>query len=126
MQVIPLVTELALLSGQAGAEEAVNHVEEVVSIDWNTTDISDRTNLVIAPMSDIQMATMFGIPIDEKDKEKEKDQAADDGNIHSRTANADTDADIDSKLMHDAQLKWVMDMMMILYVFMTKKIHLLK
>ena len=105
MQIMPLVTELAVLSGEAGAEEAVNHVEEVVSIDWNTVEISDRTDLVIAPMSDIQMATMFGIPVDEKDKEKEKDEAADDGNRQSRTANADADADIDSELMHDAAVE---------------------
>jgi hypothetical protein len=36
-------------------------------------------------MSDIQMATMFGIHVDEKDKKKEKDEAADDGNRQSRT-----------------------------------------
>ncbi|KAK1627375.1 hypothetical protein QYE76_001690 [Lolium multiflorum] len=51
------------------------------------------------------MATMFGIPVDEKDKEKEKDKAADDGNIHSRTANTDADADIDLELMHDAAVE---------------------
>ncbi|KAK1603635.1 hypothetical protein QYE76_027308 [Lolium multiflorum] len=100
---MPIVTELAVLSGEAGAEEA-DHVEEVpVSIDWNTVDISDRTDLVIAPMSDIQMATMFGIPVDEKDKEKEKDEAADDGNRQSRTVAFD--ADIDSELMHDAAVE---------------------
>ena len=32
-QIMPIVTELAVLSGEAGAEEAVNHVEEVLSID---------------------------------------------------------------------------------------------
>ncbi|KAK1617837.1 hypothetical protein QYE76_023354 [Lolium multiflorum] len=102
MQIMSIVTELAVLSGEAGAEEAY-HIEEIpVSIDWNTVDISDRTYLVIAPMSDIQMATMFGIPVDEKDKKKEKDEAADDGNKQSMTAAFDADADIDLELMHDA------------------------
>lgn len=65
--------DLAVLTGEVGAEDAVNNVEQVVSIDWNIVEISDRTDLVIAPMSDIQMATMFGIPVDEKDKEKDDD-----------------------------------------------------
>ncbi|KAK1607506.1 hypothetical protein QYE76_031179 [Lolium multiflorum] len=85
------------------AEEAY-HVEEVpITIDWNTVDISDRTDLIIAPMSDIQVATMFGIPVDEKDKEKEKDEAADDGNRQSRTAAFYVD--IDSELMHDVAVE---------------------
>jgi hypothetical protein len=56
-------------------------------------------------MSNIQMETIFGIPLDEKDKEKEKDEATDDGNRQSRTANADANTDIDSKLMHDAAVE---------------------
>ena len=96
----PIVTELAVLTGEANvdAQEAVNSAEEVVSIDWNKVEISDRTDLIIAPMSDIQMAILFGIPVDDKDKEKERDETADEGNIHA----ADDDADIDSELMQNA------------------------
>ena len=95
--IMPIVTELAVLTGEgnADAQEAVNSAEEVVSIDWNKVEISDRTDLVIAPMSDIQMAILFGIPVDDKDKEKESDETADDGNRHA----ADDDADIDLELM---------------------------
>ncbi|KAK1693233.1 hypothetical protein QYE76_009930 [Lolium multiflorum] len=101
-ELLHLVT-CVVLSGEEAAEEA-DHVDELpVTIVWNKVDISDRKDLVIAPMSDIQMATMFGIPVDEKDKEKEKDEAADDGNRQSRTAAFD--ADIDSELMHDAAVE---------------------
>ena len=53
---MPIVTELAVLGGEAGAEEAV---EEVVSIDWNTVEISDRTYLVIAPVSEWKLCLVF-------------------------------------------------------------------
>jgi hypothetical protein len=49
--------------------EAVNYAEKVVSIDWNTVEITDWTDLVIAPIFDIQMANIFGIHVDDNDKE---------------------------------------------------------
>jgi hypothetical protein len=36
-------------------------------VDWNTIEINARTDLVIAPISDIEIAKLFGIPVDEKD-----------------------------------------------------------
>jgi hypothetical protein len=102
-QVMPIVTELAMLIGEANAdaEEVVNCVEKVVSIDWNTVEITNRTDLVISPMSDIQMVNLFCIHVDDKNKEKERDKAANDGNRRSRH-DADDDADIDSELMQNA------------------------
>lgn len=99
---MPIVTELTMLRWEANAdaEEAVNCAEKVVSIDWNTFEITDRTDLVIAPMSDIQMANLYGIHVDDKNKEKESDEAADDGNRRSMH-DADDDADIYSELMQN-------------------------
>ena len=56
-------------------------------------EISARTDLVIAPMSDIEMAEIFGIPIDDRDKE-ERDEAANDGDNHSREVMADIDPEL--------------------------------
>ena len=80
-------------------EEMGNCAEKYVTVDWNTVEIAARTDLVIAPMTDIEMAKLFGIPVDDKEKEKESDEAADDGNRHSRH---DDDADIDRELMENA------------------------
>jgi hypothetical protein len=52
--------------------EAVNYAEKVVSIDWNTVEITDWTDLVIAPIFDIQMANIFGIHVDDNDNETDQ------------------------------------------------------
>jgi hypothetical protein len=45
-----------------------NAAKKIVYVDWNTVEINARTDLVIAPISDIEMAKLFGIPVDERDK----------------------------------------------------------
>jgi hypothetical protein len=99
---MPIVTKLAMLTREANAdaEEADTCAGNVVYIDWNIVEITDQTYLVIAPMSNIQMAKLFGIHVDDKDKEKERDDAADDCNRLSRH-DGDDDADIDSEFMHN-------------------------
>jgi hypothetical protein len=74
-KIMLVVTELAMLTADANADaqEAVNYAEKVVTIDWNTIEIIDRIDLVTAPLFDIQMANLFGIHVNDKDKEKERD-----------------------------------------------------
>jgi hypothetical protein len=72
----PILTELIVLTGEAA--------EKVVIVDWNTVDVSDKTELVIAPISGIDIAKLFGIYVDDKHKENESDAAIDDGKRHAR------------------------------------------
>jgi hypothetical protein len=56
-----------------------------ICVDWNSVELHKGTDLVIAPMADTEMAKMFGIPVDDRDKEKEKEMdeaVADDGKSH--------------------------------------------
>jgi hypothetical protein len=76
--------------------------EKVVTVDWDTVDISDKTDLVIAPISDIDMAKLFGISVDDRDKENESDATVDDGNRHARQEGQDDEEDIDPELMENA------------------------
>ena len=79
-------------------EAADANAQRIVTVDWNSVEIHDRTNLVIAPIDDIEMAKLFGIPIDDRDKEKKRDEAANDGDNHLR----DEEADIDLELLENA------------------------
>lgn len=97
-QIMPIVTELAVLTVEAADANAHGEAEKIVTVDWNSVQITARTDLVIAPMSDIEMAKLFGIPIDDRDKEKKRDEAANDGDNHSR----DEEADIDPELLQYA------------------------
>jgi hypothetical protein len=68
------ITLLPILSQGAGVDA------DVVCVDWNSVQLTD---LVIAPMADTKMAKMFGIPVDDRDKEKKIDKhVADDGIRH--------------------------------------------
>jgi hypothetical protein len=51
-----------------------------VCIFWNSVELDDLTDLVIARKTDTEMVKIFGIPVDDRDKE-EADEAnlADDG-----------------------------------------------
>jgi hypothetical protein len=89
----PILTEVTGLTGKA--------VDNAVTVDWNTVDINDQTDLVIAPISDIEMANLFGIPVDEEDKKKESDEADDDSN---RQARQDDEENIDSELIKNAAI----------------------
>ena len=66
-QITPIVTELTVVA-DADAQERDNGAEKVVCVDWNTVEIAERTDLVIAPMPDTEMAKLFGIPVDDRDK----------------------------------------------------------
>ena len=101
-KIMPIVTELTVLTGEAaaGGEEMDSGTESVVTVDWNTVDINASTDLVIAPIFDIQMAKLFGIAVDERYNEKESDGAAVDGDSHSRN----DDEDIDPLLMENAAI----------------------
>jgi hypothetical protein len=78
-QVVPLRTKVTVLAEGADAET------DGICIDWNSVELHEGTDLVIAPMADTEMDKMFGIPVDDRDKEKEKEMdeaAADDGKSH--------------------------------------------
>jgi hypothetical protein len=49
-----------------------------ICVDQNSVELHEDTDLVIAPMAGTEMAKMFGIPVDDRDKEKEMDEAATD------------------------------------------------
>jgi hypothetical protein len=89
-QVVPIRTEVTILAEGADAEA------DGICIDWNSVELHEGTNLVIAPMVDTEMAKMFSIPVDDRDKEKEMDEAAaDDGKNHIYE-------DVDGELMKAA------------------------
>jgi hypothetical protein len=96
---MPIVTELTVLTEEEDADSVAsdNIAKKIVYVDWNTVEINVHTDLVIAPISDIEMAKLFGIPVDEKDEEKEKEREEDTDveNIHS------SNADIDPELMQN-------------------------
>lgn len=73
-QIIPILTEVTVLAddAQKGSDGAAN----VAVVDWNSVELKEHTDLVIAPLADTEMATLFGIPVDDKDKEKGSDEAA--------------------------------------------------
>jgi hypothetical protein len=78
-QVVPIRTEVTVLAEGADAEA------DGICVDWNSVELHEGTDLVIAPMAHTEMAKMFGIPVDDRDKEKEKkmdEAAADDGKSH--------------------------------------------
>jgi hypothetical protein len=54
-----------------------------ICVDWNLVELHEGTDLVIAPMAGTEMAKIFGILVDDRDKEKEMDEAVvDDGKSH--------------------------------------------
>jgi hypothetical protein len=66
-QVVPIQTEVTVLA--EGADAKVDGI----CVDWNLVELHEGTDLVIAPMADTEIAKMFGIPVDDRDKEKEKE-----------------------------------------------------
>ena len=63
-QIMPIVTELEVLTGEADAN--VEEPERIVTVDWNTVEISDQTDLFIEPISYIGMAKLLGIPVERR------------------------------------------------------------
>ncbi|KAE8798738.1 hypothetical protein D1007_25919 [Hordeum vulgare] len=75
------------------AQGECDDVARVVSIDWNSIKLNNPTDLVIAPMDDTEMASTFGIPVDDQDKkENGKSSMPTDGN-------RDLSEDVDGELM---------------------------
>ncbi|KAK1632248.1 hypothetical protein QYE76_006563 [Lolium multiflorum] len=102
MQIMPIVTEVSVISeSDAAAQEVCHGAANVVTVDWNAVELEERTDLVIAPMSDIEMARMYGIPVDDKDKEKDKDESEMPANAN-RTGAGSIHEDVDPELMQDA------------------------
>ncbi|KAE8807038.1 hypothetical protein D1007_16715 [Hordeum vulgare] len=97
---LPMISELTIIGEErrddADEEEGHNGAGTVVSIDWNDVDLEKRTNLVIAPIADIKMAKLFGIPVDDRDKEKDDTSVPAGANQNS---NPQDDADILKHMM---------------------------
>ncbi|KAE8817235.1 hypothetical protein D1007_05125 [Hordeum vulgare] len=72
---LPMISELTVIGEErrddANEEEGHNGAGTVVCIYWNDVDLEEHTDLVIAPIADIKMAKLFGIPLDDRDKEKD-------------------------------------------------------
>ena len=82
----------------ATAEEGSLGATSAAVVDWNVVELPERTDLLIAPMSDIEMAKLFGIPVDEKDKEKDRDESE----MPSDANRNEDGSDVDEELMRDA------------------------
>ena len=80
---IPMCTELTVIAeeGQVTGTET----ETAATVDWNVVELDEPTDLVIAPMPDIEMAKLFGIPVDDRDKQERGES--------SLPANVDEDVD---------------------------------
>ena len=90
---IPMCTELTVIADPIAEEGDVAGTESAVTVDWNTVELDEPTDLVIAPMPDTEMAKLFGIPVNDRDKEGERGES-------SLPANADED--VDGHLMEEA------------------------
>ncbi|KAE8793488.1 hypothetical protein D1007_31902 [Hordeum vulgare] len=72
----------------ADGKEGTHGARKII-VDWNVVELNEKIDLVIAPISDIDMAEMFGIQVDDKDKEKDDSSLRADGNTSPRNANED-------------------------------------
>ena len=98
-QIMPIVTEVTVIpESDATAEEGSHGATSAAVVDWNVVELPERTDLLIAPMSDIEMAKLFGIPVDEKDKEKDRDESE----MPSDANRNEDGSDVDEELMRDA------------------------
>ena len=80
-------------------EEGCDGAARVVCVDWNSVQLEDTTDLVIAPMADTEMAKFFGIPVDPVDDQDEEER---DESSLPNDANRDACEDVDGQLMKDA------------------------
>jgi hypothetical protein len=71
-QIMPIITEVIVSADDA--QESFDDAANVAVVDWNLVELQERTDLIIAPIADIEMAKKFGIPVDDKDKEKDKER----------------------------------------------------
>ncbi|KAE8778535.1 hypothetical protein D1007_48555 [Hordeum vulgare] len=97
---LSMISELTVISEErrddTDEEEGHNRVGTVVSIDWNHVDLEERTDLFMAPIADIKMAKLFGIPVDDRDKEKDDTSVRAGANRNSKSQD---DADILKHMM---------------------------
>jgi hypothetical protein len=90
---MPIVTKMAVLADDA--QESCDGAANVAVLDWNLVALQERTDLVIAPIADTEMAIFFGIPVDDKDKEKDKEKEKERDEV-------DDENDVDPELMKEA------------------------
>ncbi|KAE8777592.1 rRNA N-glycosidase [Hordeum vulgare] len=89
---LALLTEPTVVDDDTGIEadgEEGTYGARKIVVDWNVVELNEKIDLVIAPISDINMAEMFGIQVDDKDKEKDDSSLPADGNTSPRNANED-------------------------------------
>ena len=99
-KMLALLTEPTILAEDTGIDadgEEGNHAARKIVVDWNVVELNEKTDLVITPISDIDMAQMFGIQVDDKDKEKDDNSSPADGNTGPRNADED-----EEELMREA------------------------
>lgn len=77
-QIAPIITDLTVLADetQDGCDGAAN----MAVVDWNSVELEEHTDLVIAPLDDSEMAKILGIAVDDNDNEKEKER--DEANVY--------------------------------------------
>ncbi|KAE8817859.1 hypothetical protein D1007_04482 [Hordeum vulgare] len=89
---LALLTEPTVVAKDTGIDadgEEGTHGARKFVVDWNVVELNEKTDLVITPTSDIDMAEMFGIQVYDKDKEKDDSSLPADGNTGPRNANED-------------------------------------
>ena len=99
-KMLALLTEPTVVAEDTGIDadgEEGNHAARKIVVDWNVVELNEKTDLVITPISDIDMAQMFGIQVDDKDKEKDDNFSPADGNTGPRNADED-----EEELMREA------------------------
>ncbi|KAE8779759.1 hypothetical protein D1007_47188 [Hordeum vulgare] len=98
-QIMPMCTgEVTVLPEVVDVEEGSDGVARAVSVDWNSVELNDPTELVITPMDDIEMDNFFGIPVVDEDKEEKDGESSmpTDTNV-----TIDRIEDVDGQLMED-------------------------
>ncbi|KAE8814537.1 putative LRR receptor-like serine/threonine-protein kinase [Hordeum vulgare] len=89
---LALLTEPTVVDEDTGIDadgEEGTHGARKIVVDWNVVELNEKTDLFIAPISNIDMAEMFGIQVDDKDKEKDDSSLPADGNTGPGNANED-------------------------------------
>ena len=89
-------TVVAEHTGDDADTEEGSHGARKIVVDWNVVELNEKIDLFIAPISDIDMTKMFGIPVDDRDKEKDDTTEPTDANTNSGPE------DVDAELMADA------------------------
>ncbi|KAE8789523.1 Wall-associated receptor kinase 3 [Hordeum vulgare] len=80
------------------AQEGCDGAARVVCVDWDSVQLEDTTDLVIAPMVDTEMAKLFGIRVDPVDDQDEEERGE---STLPNDANIDACEDVDGQLMKD-------------------------